>query len=462
MNDHFHDECAVFGIYGSKEASQFTYLGLYALQHRGQESTGIVSSDFKKMYSHLHMGLVSDAYKPKDLEKLPGSLAIGHNRYSTAGESHIKNAQPFLVDYHSGSLALAHNGNLTNADSLRKMLEQKGSLFRSSMDTEVIMHLIARSTFVNPEDKIIDALKQVRGAYSLLAMTPDTLIAVRDPFGIRPLSIGILKDGSYCVASETCSFNLIGARFMRDVEPGEMVMINQDGISFHRPFSPEVSHFCIFEMIYFARPDSMFYGRSVHNIRKGFGRALWEEAPVEADLVMAVPDSGISVAMGLAEASGIPYELGLTRNHYVGRTFIEPKQSIRDFGVKIKLNPIEDVIKGKRVIVVDDSIVRGTTSKKIIKLIREAGAKEVHMRISSPPTKHPCFYGIDTPKEDKLIAHNMSVEEIGSFIEADSLAYISTRKLLASVHELCPTYCKACFDGHYPVSKEQPLVSELF
>ncbi len=462
MNDHFNDECAVFGIYGSREASKFTYLGLYALQHRGQESTGIVSSDGREMHSHLHMGLVSEAYDSEDFEKLPGALAIGHNRYSTTGESHIKNAQPFLVDYHSGSLALAHNGNLTNADDLKRMLEQKGSLFRSSMDTEVIMHLIARSSFVNPEDKIIDALKQVRGAYSLLAMTPDTLIAVRDPFGIRPLSIGKLSDGSYCVASETCAFNLIGARFMKDVEPGEMVIINSEGISFHQAFEPQVSRFCIFEMIYFARPDSMFYGKSVHNIRKGFGKVLWEDDPVEADLVMAVPDSGISVAMGLAEASKIPYEIGLTRNHYIGRTFIEPQQSIRDFGVKIKLNPIEDVIKGKRVVVVDDSIVRGTTSKKIVKLIREAGAKEVHMRISSPPTKHPCFYGIDTPKEENLIAHNMSVEEIRQFIQADSLSYISTERLVASVEHLCPTYCKACFDGQYPLQKQAQPAPELF
>ncbi|HHD10844.1 MAG TPA: amidophosphoribosyltransferase, partial [Deltaproteobacteria bacterium] len=396
MSDRFHDECGIVGVYNHPEASNIAYLGLYALQHRGQESAGIVSSDGKKLYSHKEMGLVADIFTGGILKKLPGKNAIGHVRYSTAGESHIRNAQPFVVDYARGSIAIAHNGNLVNARLLRDELEAYGSIFQSDMDTEVIMHLIASSKEGTLTGRLVHALSKLKGAYSLVILTDSCLIAIRDPYGFRPLVLGRLKDG-WVVASETCAFDLIEADYLREIEAGELLIIDEKGLTSHKPF-PQVPYSpCIFEFIYFARPDSNVFGANVHSVRKNLGRELAREHPVEADVVIPVPDSGVGAAIGYAEESGIPFDMGLVRNHYIGRTFIEPQDSIRDFGVKIKLNPVRDVIDGKRVVVVDDSIVRGTTSRKIIKMIRDAGAKEVHLRISSPPTIASCFYGIDTP-----------------------------------------------------------------
>ena len=385
MSDGWHDECGVFGIHGHPEASNMAYLGLYALQHRGQESAGIASSDGEKIIFHKEMGLVADIFSEEILSRLPGRTAIGHVRYSTTGSSELKNAQPLVVDFESGSIAIAHNGNLVNAHELKRELEVSGSIFQSSMDTEVIVHLIARSRKERIEDRIVDALNQVRGAYSLLFMTRDKLIGVRDPHGIRPLALGKLKgEGGTVITSESCALDLIEAEYLREVEPGEMVVVDARGTHSHRPFLPAVERFCIFEYIYFARPDSIMGGTCIYEVRKALGRQLAKECPVNADVVIPVPDSGVPAALGFSEASGIPFEMGLIRNHYVGRTFIEPQQSIRHFGVKIKLNVVRGVVSGKRVVVVDDSIVRGTTGRKIIKMIRAAGAKEVHFRISSP------------------------------------------------------------------------------
>ncbi len=459
MFDTFHEECGVFGIYGHPDAANLTYLGLYALQHRGQESAGIVSTDGKEMYNQKSMGLVADIFTEDRIKKLPGHVAIGHNRYSTAGGSISLNIQPLLVNFALGALAIAHNGNIVNAGILKAELEAYGSIFQSTSDSEVVIHLIAQSRMATIHDRIVEALSHVQGAYSLLLLTENELIAVRDPHGFRPLSLGEL-DGAYVVASETCAFDLIEATYIRDIEPGEMVVINSAGIRSFFPFKHADPSHCIFEFIYFARPDSMVFGQNVYTIRKEFGRQLARESRVEADVVVPVPDSGVPAALGFAEESGIPFDTGLIRNHYVGRTFIEPRQSIRHFGVKIKLNPVRDALKGKRVVVVDDSIVRGTTSKKIIKMIRNAGASEVHMRISSPPTTHPCFYGIDTPTRQELIASSHNVEEIRKYITADTLNYISLEGIQRVVNRPI-NYCTACFDGDYPVPFPGEMIMQL-
>ena len=446
-----HEECGIFGVYGHPEAANLAYLGLYALQHRGQEGGGICSSDGKNIHLEKSMGLISDIFSEKRLKRLPGHLAIGHNRYSTAGTSVLKNVQPLLANYSLGSIAIAHNGNLVNAEQMRTQLEAEGAIFQSSSDSEVILHMIARSKNDDPYERITEALRDVRGAFSLLFLRENELIALRDPYGVRPLSIGKV-DGAYIVASETCAFDIIDAEYIRDVEPGEMVIINENGIRSVQALKSPRKAFCVFEFIYFSRPDSYIFGHTcVNSIRKSFGRQLAIDSPVDADIVIPVPDSGVPAAIGYAEQSGIPFDFGLIRNHYVGRTFIEPKQSIRHFGVKIKLNPVRCLLEGKRVVVVDDSIVRGTTSKKIIKMIREVGgAKEVHMRISSPPTIGPCFYGIDTPTRQELIASSHLVEEIRKYITADTLSYLSIDGLRGIVPHP-EDYCTACFDNKYPI-----------
>ncbi len=455
MFDKLHEECGVFGIFGHPEAANLTYLGLYALQHRGQESCGIVASDGTHLKAHLGMGLVADVFKRDGVfAKLPGRSAIGHVRYSTAGGNDMKNCQPIMVDYSRGSIAVAHNGNLVNAPELRNDLEKSGSIFSTTADTETIIHLIARAQSDSLVERVCESLQQVKGAYSLAFLTETRMIAVRDPSGFRPLSLGKL-DGAYVVSSESCAFDLIEAEYIREIEPGEMIVIDKSGMKSYFPFKEKVRNTpCIFEYIYFARPDSRIFNRMVYPVRKEFGRQLARQYPVEADLVIAVPDSGMPAAMGFAEEAGLPFELGLIRNHYVGRTFIEPQQAIRHFGVKLKLNPVREIIEGKRVVVVDDSIVRGTTSRKIVKMIRNAGAKEVHLRISSPPTSYPCFYGIDTPSRKELISASHTIEEITRYVTADSLCYLDLGGLHAALkqfgdHKL--DFCDACFSGDYPV-----------
>ena len=454
MSDGWREECGVFGIHGHPEASNMTYLGLYALQHRGQESAGIASADGEVITFHKEMGLVADIFSEGILARLPGHVAIGHVRYSTTGSSELKNAQPVVVDFESGSIAVAHNGNLVNAHDIKRELEVSGSIFQSTMDTEVIVHLIARSRKERIEDRIVDALNQVRGAYSLLFMTRDRLIGVRDPHGIRPLVLGRTKGDGTVICSESCALDLIEAEFLREVEPGEMVVVDRRGMQSYKPFLPAVERFCIFEHVYFARPDSILGGKSVYEVRKELGRRLARECPADADIVIPVPDSGVPAALGFSEAAGLPFEMGLIRNHYVGRTFIEPQQSIRHFGVKIKLNAVRDVVEGRRVVVVDDSIVRGTTGRKIIKMIRGAGAKEIHVRISSPPTCYPCFYGIDTPLRRDLIAATHTLDEINTYLTSDSMRYLSMRGLHACVPNGKTTYCDACFSGSYTVPLE--------
>lgn len=453
-DDHFHDQCGVFGVFGDPEAANLTYLGLHSLQHRGQEAAGIASTDGRQLFVHKATGLVQDIFTNDVIAQLPGTRAIGHVRYSTAGGSHIKNAQPIAVDYRDGSIAVSHNGNLTNAEQLRSELEEAGSIFQTSSDTEVIVHLIARSQKTTLEEKITDALRRVEGAYSLLFLTPDQLIAVRDPWGFRPLCLGTCKDG-FVFSSEPPAFDLIAAEYVRDVEPGEMVVVDASGLHTLKPFAPCPPRMCIFEYVYFARPDSKLGGVVVYEARKRLGRALAEEQAVDADVVLPVPDSGVAAALGYAERSGIPFELGLIRSHYVGRTFIEPSSSIRHFGVRLKLSPVRACIAGKRVVVVDDSIVRGTTSRKIVKMLRDAGAKEVHMRISSPPTRWPCFYGIDTPSRSELIASSHTPDEIAKYITSDTLGYLSVEGLHRAMHggksPEASTYCDACFTGNYPV-----------
>ncbi len=450
--DKFHDECAVFGIYGHKEASNLTYLGLYALQHRGQEATGIVSGDGNHFYVEKGMGLVADIYTKSVLKRLPGHMAIGHNRYSTAGGSDFKNVQPLIVNFAFGNLALAHNGNLINATVLRHELEAYGAIFQSTSDSEVIIHLIAHSRADTLLARVIDALNQVRGAFSVVLLTDDGVIAARDSYGFRPLCLGRLRD-SWLVASETCAFDLLGADYVREIEPGELIVLDEKGMTSYKPFPPTRPAMCVFEYVYFARPDSRIFGaNAVYATRKALGRQLAQEAWVEADVVIPVPDSGVPAALGYAEGSGIPFENGLIRNHYVGRTFIEPEQSIRHFGVKIKLNAVPEVLSGKRVVVVDDSLVRGTTSRKIVKMIRHAGAKEVHMRISSPPIISPCFYGIDTPTKRELIASSHTIQEIRKYITADSLAYLSLDGMLKAAPGAPQQYCTACFTERYPIS----------
>lgn len=454
MTDKFQDECGVFGIFGHPEAANLTYLGLYAMQHRGQESCGIVSSDGQSLNCYKKMGLVADVFKsPNVFKRLPGKSAIGHVRYSTAGGNDPKNIQPIMVDYHRGSIAVAHNGNLVNAQEVRNRLELEGSIFSTIADTEVIIHLLARAEAETLADRVVESLQQIKGAYSLAFLTETRMVAVRDPNGFRPLALGKL-DGAYVVASETCAFDLIEAEFIREIEPGELIVVDKHGLKSFKPFEPRKPSPCVFEFIYFARPDSTIFGKEVYGVRTEFGRVLAREYPVEADLVIPIPDSGVPAAIGYAEESGIPFQLGLIRNHYVGRTFIEPAQSIRHFGVKLKLNPVRNLIEGKRVVVVDDSIVRGTTARKIIKMIRNAGAKEVHVRISSPPTSFPCYYGIDTPTRKELISSSHSVEEINRYITADSLGYLSRKGLLEAVgagEGEGGHFCDACFSGQYPV-----------
>jgi amidophosphoribosyltransferase len=454
--DKFHEECGVVGVYGHPEAANLVYLALYALQHRGQESAGIVSSDGEGLIAHRQLGLVADVFNEEIIKRLKGSIAIGHNRYSTTGENHLKNAQPIVVEYAQGPMAVAHNGNLVNAQILRGELEACGSIFQSTSDTEVVIHLIATSKERDLTARIVDALSRVRGAYSLVFLTLNRMIAARDPMGFRPLVLGRLKSarGGYVVASETCALDLIEAEYMREVEPGEIITFSAQGVETLKPFAPAAHAKCIFEYVYFSRPDSNLYGSNVYQVRKAFGRQLARENPVDADLVTPVPDSGVPAAIGYAEQAGLPLEFGLIRNHYVGRTFIEPQQSIRHFGVKIKLNAQREVLQDKRVIVVDDSIVRGTTSRKIIRMLRDAGARKVHMRISSPPTTGSCYYGIDTPTRRELIASSHSVEEIRQFVGADTLAYLSQEGMYSVFSGHRQGFCDACFSGNYPVHFE--------
>ncbi len=451
--------CGIFGVMGHPEAANLAYLGLYALQHRGQESAGIACSDGEVITFHKEMGLVADIFSEDILARLPGHTAIGHVRYSTTGSSELKNAQPFVVDFENGSIAVSHNGNLVNANLLKQELEVGGSIFQSTMDTEVIVHLIARSKRGRIEERIVDALSQVRGAYSLLLITRDKMIAVRDPRGIRPMVLGKIK-GGHVVCSESCALDLVEGELVRDVEPGEMIVIDQRGLQSSHPFFPATPHFCIFEYIYFARPDSIFGGVTVYDVRKRLGAELARAHPVDADIVSPVPDSGVPAAIGYSEESGIPFQMGLIRNHYVGRTFIEPQQSIRHFGVKIKLNAVKGVVEGKRVVVVDDSIVRGTTGRKIIKMIRAAGAREIHVRISSPPTSFPCYYGIDTPLRRDLIAATHNLEEINTYLTSDTLGYLTIDRLRACISGDGKGYCDSCFSGDYPVPLDMQVSEE--
>ena len=450
MRDKFRDECGVFGIFGNDDAANLTYLGLYALQHRGQESAGIASTDGTRIFLSRAMGYVSDAFDEATLFTLRGSAAIGHVRYSTAGDSRLVNAQPILIDCAHGEISLCHNGNLVNAAELRDDLVKRGSIFQTSSDTEVILHLYARSQAPTAEDAIIESVSQVRGAFSLVVLTKDKVIAVRDPHGFRPLAIGQL-DGSTIVCSETCALDLIGATYVRDVEPGEVLVINASGMRSYKPWVEAPPAHCIFEHVYFARPDSHVFGQSVNEVRTDLGRRLARAAAVDADVVVPIPDSGVCAALGFAEESGIPFKMGLIRNHYVGRTFIHPQQAIRHFKVKVKLNPVRSILAGKRVALVDDSIVRGTTSRKIVGMVRAAGAREVHMRISCPPTISPCYYGIDTPRRSELIGATHSVEEIRQYLSADSVAYLDIEAMLGSVGSRRQDYCTSCFTGKYPV-----------
>lgn len=470
--------CGVFGIHGHEEAANIAYLGLHALQHRGQESAGLVAvqPDDGRLRRHVEMGLVSDIFDRETLAKLPGRMAIGHVRYSTAGSSELRNAQPFLFEYAGGQVSIAHNGNLVNAEELRTELEAMGSIFQTSSDTEVIVHLMARAREPDVLGKLITALRRVRGAYSLVVMTNDgRMIGARDPNGFRPLVIGRLKD-AFVLSSETCSFDLVEAEFIREVEPGEIVMIEpggatgvgkEGGMTSHRIPAEVESRFCVFEHVYFARPDSLVNGKSVYRAREKMGARLAEECPAEGDVVVPVPDSGVPAAIGYSKQSGIPFEMGLIRSHYVGRTFIEPQDSIRHFGVRLKLSPVRSVVDGKRVIVVDDSLVRGTTSRKIVKMLRGAGAREVHLRISAPPTTHPCFYGIDTPNRAELVAASHTVEEIGRYVTCDSLGYISHEGMMMAVGGAIERtgdgagYCSACFTGRYPVPLGQSDLVQL-
>jgi amidophosphoribosyltransferase len=450
--ENMNEKCAVVGIFGHPEASKLAYFSLHALQHRGQEAAGISSADGKKLHTIKDRGLVTSVFDEKKLETLKGFNAIGHTRYSTAGDDSILDAQPVFARYDLGEMAIVHNGNLTNAQEVRDALIQKGAIFQTYMDTENLIHLIAKSEQEHLVERIIDAVKRIEGAFSLVFLSRTKMFAMRDRFGFRPLSLGRLPNGGYVVASETCAFDLIGAKYIRDVQPGELLIFEEDKAPQSIKVFEATPKHCIFEYVYFARPDSSIYGQSVYQMRKNMGVELAKIKPVDADIVIPVPDGGVPSAIGYSQGSGIPYEMGIMRNHYVGRTFIEPTQEMRDLKVKMKLSPMVDIIKGKSVIVVDDSIVRGTTSRRIVRMLKDAGAREVHMRISSPPTTDPCFYGVDTPDKDKLIAANMSIDEICAFIEADSLAYLSEEALLRSVNENGEDkYCTACFTGKYIV-----------
>ncbi|MGB8772241.1 MAG: amidophosphoribosyltransferase [Candidatus Korobacteraceae bacterium] len=458
-SDKLREECGVVAIYGHPEASKLAYLSLYALQHRGQESAGIAASNGEQLQLHKAMGLVSDIFTADALARIPGSLAIGHTRYSTAGDSALLNAQPIMVECNKGKIALAHNGNLTNALEVHAQLEQQGSIFQTTSDTEVVVHLIARSREQTLPDAVADSLRRIEGAFSLVMLTPDRVFAARDPRGFRPLVMGRIsgeaahRADTIVFASETCAFDLIGATYEREVKPGELVIVGPEGVHsrFYSAQQPQSS--CIFEHVYFSRPDSLVFGKAVQQTRDAMGRQLALESPVDADIVVPIPDSGVTAALGFSYQSGIPIQFGLIRNHYVGRTFIEPEQRVRDFGVKLKLNPVRNVLEGKRVVLIDDSIVRGTTSRKIVRMVRESGAKEVHMRISCPPTISPCYYGVDTPSKNQLIAANKSVDEIREYIGADSLAYLSLEGLRKAAGEGDePFYCTACYTGKYPTN----------
>ena len=451
MLDKFKDECGVFGIFGHPEAANMTYLGLYALQHRGQESAGIAASDGQQVRVSKAMGYVADVFDSATLAELPGRLAIGHVRYSTAGESRLANAQPFLIDCAHGQISIGHNGNLTNADGLRNELVKLGSIFQSGSDTEVVLHLYARSRARSPEEAIVESVTQVQGAFSFLMLTADRLIAVRDPHGFRPLALGRLNE-AWVVASETCAMDLIGATYVRDVEPGEVLVISNGGLRSYKPFAAAPLAHCVFEHVYFARPDSYVFGKSVNEVRTNLGRILARETAIDADVIVPVPDSGVCAAMGYAEESGVPLRMGLIRNHYVGRTFIQPQSSIRHFGVKVKLNPVRSILEGRRVVLVDDSLVRGTTSRKIVRMVRAAGATEVHVRISCPPTISPCFYGVDTPRRSELIAATHTLAEIKTYLDADSVSYLSLEGLMSAVGDGRKGYCSSCYTGQYPVA----------
>ena len=450
--DKYREECGVVGVYARPEAANLAYLALYALQHRGQEGAGIASTDGNALYSHRGLGLVADVFDEEIIRRLGGENAIGHNRYSTSGQTLLRNTQPFVVEYALGSLAVSHNGNFVNATDLRRSLEARGSIFQSNVDTEVLVHLIAQSRRETLLERIIDAIAQVEGAYSLLFLSEEEMIAARDPHGFRPLVLGRFSDGGWVVASETCALDLMEAEYVREIEPGEVLQFRGGEIRSFKPFPEVARKACVFEYVYFARPDSRVFGRNVYQVRKEMGRQLAREAPAPADIVVPVPDSGVPAALGYAEESGIPFEMGLIRNHYVGRTFIEPTDSIRHFGVKVKLNAQEAVLAGKRVVVIDDSIVRGTTSRKIVRMLRAAGAREVHFRVSAPPTIGPCYYGVDTPTYEELVANTKTPDQLRDYICADSLAYLSEPGLYAFLDGEPAGFCDACFTGRYPVA----------
>ncbi|MGW8160613.1 MAG: amidophosphoribosyltransferase [Desulfobulbales bacterium] len=451
VRDRPKDECGVCGIYGHPDAARLTYFGLYALQHRGQESTGIVTSDGRKISQHKAMGLVPEVFTEDILKRLKGHIAVGHVRYSTTGASHILNAQPFTVTHRGGTLAVAHNGNLVNTRALRDELEEKGAIFQTTMDTEIVVHLLVRNSPKGLEAAITDTFSKVKGAYSMVLMTQDQLVAIRDPGGFRPLCLGQFNNGAYIIASETCALDLVEAQYVRDIEPGEVLIIDEHGLKSLFPWPKQKHSFCIFEHVYFARPDSNIFGVNVYQSRKQMGKILAEECQLQADLVMPFPDSGNYAAIGYSQASGIPLEMGVIRNHYVGRTFIQPTQSMRDFSVRVKLNPVRSFLEGKRVVVMEDSIIRGTTGRSRIKSLREVGVKEVHMLISCPPTRHPCYYGIDFPSNTELIAAQKSVEEIRKYLDLDTLHYLSLGGMIKATGVNSDSFCTACFDGNYPI-----------
>jgi amidophosphoribosyltransferase len=459
--DRPRERCGIFGIYGHPEAARLTYFGLYALQHRGQESCGIVTGDGCRMRQHRGLGLVAEVFEPEALDTLPGHLAIGHVRYSTTGSTMLINAQPFVVQHHGQMLAIAHNGTLTNARQVRQTLEDGGSIFQSTMDTEVIVHLMARHRGANLVESLVNALEYVKGSYSLVLATADQVAAVRDPYGFRPLCLGQLN-GAWVASSESCALDLVQADYWREVEPGELVVMDAGGLHSHKPFPPAPRRFCIFEFIYFARPDSTLFGQSVYQVRKRLGACLAREHPLEADLVMPFPDSGTYAALGYAEIMDIPFEMGVIRNHYVGRTFIQPSQSMRDFSVRIKLNPVKDILKGKRVVVVEDSIIRGTTTRSRVKSLREAGAKEVSLLVSCPPHRFPCYYGIDFSTKGELIASRQEINQIRDFLGLDYLGYLSVEAMVEATRLNHESFCLSCFTGDYPVVLESDFSKTCF